>query len=65
MQTVNRNIIVNVRLNETEQTLLTRLSEREQRKPAELLREALRSLGEARGLWPPTPMANGREVMRT
>ena len=60
MQTTNRDAIVNFRLNETEQALLARLAEVEVRKPSEVLREALRQLGERRGLWPPE--TSGGEV---
>lgn len=58
MQTLNRTIIVNFRLNRPERRLLTRLAETERRKNGEVIREALRDLGERRGLWPPTAKAN-------
>jgi len=54
-QQINRTELVQFRLNEGEHSLLEALAETERRKLSEVMREALRSLGERRGLWPPEP----------
>lgn len=62
--TVNRVRVVKFRVNPAEDALLRTLADAEKRKPSEVIREALRDLGERRGLWP-LPPPEARQEMRT
>lgn len=50
--TLNRDLIIRFRVSQAERQALDAMLEQEDRKPAEFLRELLRSEAGRRGLWP-------------